>query len=276
MRPALHAPHMSAPVLVASHEAHRATVRHNAHTTATRRARRHLAATHATDKTVFRFPHATSRVHVLHATITRLTHQSTVSDMLEQHALRVLHDAQSLHIHIITKRAPTNRHTPVIPKPLGPNQATHQARRRTRINRRTHNQHTVRRTHRPHTRPRIIPRNTATITNRSGRTRASRSDRTSEPATRRSVTLSEESLTLRHRPEMRRQLTIRTHKPTRPRLRTTPHHAASSITPHANMKTSHSKTSHSTQHKKTSAPSRGCANKNRKGTPTPSAPRPRK
>ena len=178
----------------------------------------------------------------------RLTHQSTISHMLEQHVTSILHHARALHAHVITKRAPTRRHTPVIPKPLGPNQATHQARRNARISRRTHNQRAIRHTHRPHTRPRIIPLDRPAITNRTGNSATRSSRRCGEPATLSGLTLSEESLTLRHRPEMRRQLTIRTHKPTRPRLRTTPHNPTSSLTPNANMKTSHQKTSRSPQH----------------------------
>ena len=56
MRPALAAPHMSAPKLVASHEAHRAAVSDHAHATAARHTRRHLAATNTPNKTMFRFP----------------------------------------------------------------------------------------------------------------------------------------------------------------------------------------------------------------------------
>ena len=247
MRPALDAPHMSAPKLITGNATHRATVRHNAHTTAARHARRHLAATNTPNKTVFRFPHHATRIHMLKPHAPRLTHQSTISHMRKQHVTGILHHTQSLHIHIITKRAPTNGNTPVIPKPLGPNQATHETRRRTRISRRTHNQRAIRRTHRPHARARIIPLDRATITNHAGNS-ATRSGRTSEPATLRGLLLSEESLTLRQRPEMRCQLTIGTHKPAPARLRTTPRHAASSLTPNANMKTSHNQP-HSPHHK---------------------------
>ena len=228
---------MSLTILITSNTPHRATVRHNTHTTATRHARRHLAAPNTPNKTVFRFPHHATRIHMLKPHAPRLTHQSTISHMRKQHVTSILHHARALHAHIITKRAPTNGNTPVIPKPLGPNKATHQARRRTRISRRTHNQRSIRHTHRPHTRPRIIPRNTATITNHAGNS-ISRSG-TSEPATLRGLLLSKKRLTLRQRREVRRWLTVRTSQPAPARLRTTPHHAARSLTPHTNMKTSH-------------------------------------
>ena len=120
-----------------------------------------------------------------------------------------------------------------------------------RISRRTNNQRAIRHTHRPHTRSRIIPRNTTPITNKTGRT-LTRSGRASEPATLRGLLLSKKRLTLRQRREVRRRLTVRPSQPTPARLRTTPHHPASGLTPHAHMKTSHQKNSHSTQHKKTS------------------------
>lgn len=95
MRPAIHAPHMSLAILIASNTPHRAAVRHNAHATAARHTRRHLAATNAPNKTMFRFPHHAARVHALKPAPMRLTHRSATSHMLEQHVTSILHHAQA-------------------------------------------------------------------------------------------------------------------------------------------------------------------------------------
>lgn len=109
MRPALDAPNMSLAILIASNEAHRATVRHNAHATAARHTRRHLAATNTPNKTMFRFPHHASRVHALKPHAPRLAHRSATSHVSERHAPRILHHRQATHTHVITKRAATNK-----------------------------------------------------------------------------------------------------------------------------------------------------------------------
>ena len=121
MRPALDAPHMSLTILITSNSANNRPIRHDTHTTAARNAVIQLAAPNTPDKTVLRFPHHAASIHTLKPHAPRLTHQSAISHMLEQHVTRVLHHAQSLHIHVITKRAPTHRNTPHVPKRLGPN-----------------------------------------------------------------------------------------------------------------------------------------------------------
>ena len=231
MRPALDAPHMSLTILITSNSANNRPIRHDTHTTAARNAVIQLAAPNTPNKTVFRFPHHAARIHALKPAPARLAHQSTTSHVSERHITRGLHHSHATHIHIIAERTPMHGHKPQVTQRLRTHKTAHQTRTHARLGGRPNNIDIVRRAHRPHSHAHIIPRDTTTITNRSRRT--------SEPATRRSITLSEESLALRHRREMRDRSTIGTHQPAPARLRTTPNHAARSIAPHANMKTSH-------------------------------------
>lgn len=109
MRPALNTPNMSPAILITSNEPHRATIRHNAHTTAARHTKRHLAATNTPNKTIFRFPHHASRAHALKPHAPRLAHHSTTSHVSERHTPRTLHHRQATHTHITTKHAATNK-----------------------------------------------------------------------------------------------------------------------------------------------------------------------
>lgn len=242
---------MSLTILITSNSANNRPIRHDTHTTPARHARRQLAATNTPHKTTFRFPHHAARIHVLKPHAPRLTHHSATRHMRKQHVPRVLNQNRATHTHVITKRAPTSRHSPQVPKRLAADKTTHKTHRHTRISGRTHQGRTIRNSHRPHTHQRIIPRNPTPITNRSRKTSVRRNNRrrlagnpSGEPATLSGLLLSKPPLTLLHRRKMRNRRTIRTHQPAPARLRATPHHTARRLTPHANMKTSHSKTSH--------------------------------